>query len=368
MPQLKVLVVGTGGVAQGFVKLLQSRGTEVTGMVSSSAERAQVCAEPFGLTGFGSVDAALDARPETNLALVLNSNHQHAADTIAALKRDVDVFCEKPMAPTIEECEAMVEAEQNSRGTLQIGFEYIHSTMPKRLRDLQKDGFFGKLLSATCVDSRGHWWTGKVDAPFADQKKLRRELGGGIVFHCGIHQLDMLRAYLGDFQKVTAFRPTQNALPYYPEDVPDHVQIMLETADGRMGSLEIFHSRAPTYYRRKPSYHPRWPDVPGHEFRMSLVGTEGSCLADFYGEKIHLFRFDHAQKDTELERIEDFNWHPFNELHHDMSGFLETYLVRMENGQGPIVPASDALKTMYLAFAVEKSIVERQPVMVQTSA
>ncbi|MCH8474528.1 MAG: Gfo/Idh/MocA family oxidoreductase [Opitutales bacterium] len=356
MTTLSVIVVGTGGVAKNFIKTLQKRGSDILAVVSSSAERAKSFGSEYGLPGYASVTEACEAHPSANLALVLNSNHQHAPDTIAALDKGLHVFCEKPMAPTMEECEAMVAAEKRSSGTLQIGFEYIHSTMPRRLRELQQDGFFGDLLSLSCVDSRGHWWSGNPNAPFADQKKLRRELGGGIIFHCGIHQLDMLRAYMGDFQKVRAYRSKQNALPYYPEDVPAHVQVMLETDDGRVASLEVFHSRAPTYYRRQPDYNPRWPDVPGHEFRLSLIGTQGSALADFYGEKLHLFRFNHEIKDTELERTEDFGFHPMNELHHDMTGFLQTYLARIEQGQGPIVPAEDALQTMRLAFATEASI------------
>jgi hypothetical protein len=73
-----------------------------------------------------------------------------------------------------------------------------------------------------------------------------------------------------------------------------------------------------------------WASVPGHEFRLSLMGTRASCLADFYGAKLHLFRYDHAAKDTVLERTEDFSCDPQNELHHDMTGFLKLYLENIE--------------------------------------
>jgi len=361
--KIHAAIIGTGGVGRMFIRFLKSRAIPVAGFVTSNAERAAAfSAEQGGLPGYTSLRELVARHPEVNVAVIGNANHQHAASTIEALELGLHVYCEKPMAPTLAECEAMLAAEKASRGSLQIGFEYIHSTMPRRLRELQEEGFFGELLSASCVDSRGHWWSGDPGAPFENQVKLRRELGGGIIFHCGIHQLDMLRAYFGGFSEVTAFRSARNALPYYPPDVPDHVLLALRTADGRTASLEVFHSRAATYYRRQPPYNPRWPEVPGHEFRLSLIGTHGSCLADFYGEKIHLFGLDHERKETELVRTEDFAHHPGDELHHDMNGFLQRYLESLAAGRGPLVPAADAFQTMRLAFAAEESIATGRPV------
>jgi len=258
----------------------------------------------------------------------------------------------------------MVRAAESSAGSLQINLEYIHSKLPRRLLELLREGYFGELLSASCVDSRGHWWSDAPDADPAAQVRLRRELGGGIVFHCGIHQLDMLRTYFGGFERVQAFRARRNSLPYYPADVPDHVNVMLETADGRHASLEIFHNRAPCWYRRQPQIPVAWESTPGHEFHLSLMGTHASCLADFYGAKLHLFRYDHAAKDTVLERTENYSADGQNELHHDMSGFLRRYLDSIAAEQGPLVPAQEALATMRLAFAVEHSIAHGGPVSV----
>ncbi len=356
MPAPIPALVGTGRVARGFLRDLKNFGVPCAGFVSGSRDRLEAFSKETGLPGFESLQALISARPETNTALIVNANHQHYGSTMEALGCGLHVLCEKPMAVTYEECAEMVAAAETSSGSLQINFEYIHSKMPRRLLALQREGFFGEILSASCTDSRGHWWSDTPDAPFDSQTRLRREKGGGIVFHCGIHQLDMLRAYFGDFARVQAFRSKRNALPFYPPDVPDHVLIVLETADGRAASLEIFHNRAPCWYRRHPQTSVHWAKTPGHEFRLSLVGSEASCLADFYGARLDLFRFDHAIKDTIIERTEDFSNDPQNELHHDMTGFLGRYLASIASGYGPLVPASDALGTMRLAFAVEESI------------
>ncbi len=349
-------VLGTGRVARGFLRDLKFFRVPVTGFVSSSAARVAEFSRETGVSGFCSLGDLLAAHPETNTALVLNANHQHYASTLEALSHGLHVLCEKPMAATLAECEKMVRAAEASSGSLQINLEYIHSKMPRRLLELQQAGFFGDLVSASCTDSRGHWWSDDPGADPASQVRLRRDLGGGIVLHCGIHQLDMLRTFFGGFAAVTAYRSKQNSLPYYPDDVPDHVLLALETADGRMASFEIFHNRAPCWYRRHPQMAVDWASTPGHEFQLSLMGTRGACLADFYNAKIHLFRYEHSLKDTVLERTEDFSHDAQNDLHHDMTGFLKRYLDSIAAGRGPLTPASESLQTMRLAFAAEESI------------
>jgi len=359
---LHIALIGTGRVAKGLVRDIAAFGHEISGFVSANPDRIAEFSAQTGLSGFTSLNALLEAVPRTSAAVVVNANHQHFTSTLEALRAGLHVLCEKPMAVSIGECETMVRESERSAGSLQVNFEYIHSKMPRRLLELCREGFFGDLVSASCTDSRGHWWSDPPDADPDSQTRLRRDRGGGTVFHCGIHQLDMLRTFFGGFSKVQAFRSAKNSLPFYPKDVPDHVFVALETGDGRAVSLEIFHNRAPCWYRRHPATAVDWASVPGHEFRLSLMGTEASCLADFYGTKIHLFRYDHAAKDTVLERTEDFAFDAQNELHHDMTGFLGKWLHSVSVGNGPLVPATKALETMRLAFAVEQSIAAGGPV------
>jgi predicted dehydrogenase len=290
------------------------------------------------------------------VACVVNANEHHAPATIAALEGGAHVYLEKPMAPTLEECERIVEAEQASGRTLQVGFEYIHGTMTSRLRELIGQGYFGKVLWASVLDSRGHWWSIDPDADPAELWKLDRSRGGGIIFHCGIHQLDLIRHYLGPIEQVTAYAPPVNPLPYYPQDVPANVTLMIQAESGAVCNFQVFHDRAPCYYRLTQSWQPDWRQIPGHEFGISLVGSEASCKMEIYGEKLHLFRFNHAEKDTVFDRTETFSPNPPDLSHHDMTGLLLRFLRNVAAGKGAIDPASDALETMRLAFAAETAI------------
>lgn len=355
--QIAVGIVGGGRVGEGFIRhLRREEDVRVTGVVTRTPARQKELAEAYGVAAFGTVEEMMAAADRPAVVCVVNANEDHAPATVAALEAGAHVYCEKPMAPTLEECVGMVEAEKRSGQHLQIGFEYMHGTMTSRLKRLVDEGYFGELTWASVLDSRGHWWSISPSAEVGEIWKLDRKRGGGIIFHCGIHQLDMIRSYLGPIEEVTAYRAPRNALSFYPADVPDNVTLMLKARSGAVCNFQVFHNRAPCYYREVPPFSPDWREVPGHEFTVSLVGTAGSCLMQIYKERLHLFRFDLAGRDTKFDRTEAFSPNPPDRSHHDMHGLLMRFIRSVASGGGAIDPAEEALETMRLAFAGEDAI------------
>jgi len=364
---VSVGIVGGGRVGLGFAKFIQSLKDEarLTGVVTSTPARQKELSTLLKVPCFGTTEELMNSGDKPDVVAVVNANEDHYEATLAALQLGAHVFCEKPMAPTLEECRKMVAAEKASGKTLQIGFEYMHGTMTSRLRQLINEDYFGELLSGSVLDSRGHWASDAPSKPISENWKLDRQRGGGIVFHCGIHQLDMIRCYFGKIESVTAFRAPKNALSFYPYEIPDNVTLMIKAASGAVINFQIFHNRAPCYYRETNPWQPDWRTIPGHEFDFSIVGTKASCHMQIYKEKLSLFKYNIPQRDTTLDRVEDFGFHPANASHHDMSGFLLQYLRSVAAGTGAIDAAADALETMKIAFAAEDSIATGRTHMVR---
>ena len=362
---VKVALIGGGRVGEAFLREFASeKAAQVTAMVTSTRARRDEIRSKYGVNCYADVAALLGSRDKPDIAFVVNANEDHAEATIESLRGGCHVYCEKPMAPTLKECKAMVAAERKSGRHIQVGFEYMHGTMTSRLRELVEDGYFGEVLWASVLDSRGHWWSNDPDAPKKDVWKLDRKRGGGIIFHCGIHQLDMIRCYLGPIREMTAFKPPRNAFPYYPSDVPSNVTLMIKAASGAVCNFQVFHDRAPCYYRARPPFQPDWRTVPGHEFDVSLIGTEASCYMRIYAEELHLFRFDHKRKDTLFDRTEKFGPQHPSMSHHDMHGLMMKFVHNIAKGKGAVDPSTDALETMRLAFAAEDAIAKGRTVRV----
>lgn len=359
MSKFPVCVIGVGPAGRHYLKeLLKVWDLEVVGLVNRSADRRAAVSQETGVPGFATFTelmAGVKTRPR--LAVIASANPTHKDFAIEVLEAGVDCFCEKPMAMTLDDCRAMLAAEKRTGRALQIGFEYRYGSMTARLKELQDLGAFGRMRYVQAIDSRGHWWP---DAPDADPKtvwRLNREIGGGPLLHCGIHQLDLLRYYGGEIAEVQAFIAPQS-LSFYPADIPDRFSLQLRFASGATGMLMVQHNVAPTWYRPSPSWVPKYHEVPGHFMDITVTGTAGAAVAELYGEKLHLARYDLAQRETVYERSETFHHHNPARTHHDTAGMIVTVARRLAAGQGVLHSAEDSYRTTLLGMICEEAIQE----------
>ncbi len=354
-----VCVIGVGPAGRHYLLELRKQwDIEVVGLVNRSPERRAKVSAETGVPGFASLRdllAGVSTRPR--LAVIASANPTHKDFAIEAMEAGLDCFCEKPMAMTLEDCRAMLEAERRTGRALQIGFEYRYGSMTERLKTLQGQGAFGDLRAIDVYDSRGHWWPDDPDAEPKSVWRLNREIGGGPLLHCGIHQLDLLRYYAGEVAEVQAFVPPRT-FPFYPQDIPDHLSLQLRFRSGACGSLTIWHTLGSTWYRPSPSWVPKYHEVPGHFMDIRLHGTAGAAIAELYGMNLHVARYDHANRETVYERTETFNHHHPARTHHDTPGMIVRTCRLLAAGKGIMHGAEDSYRTTVLGMICEEAIQE----------
>ena len=119
---IKVGIIGCGKIAQvrHIPEYAANPDAEVYGFYDINLARAEELAQKYGGKAYASYEELL-ADPEIAAVSVCAANHAHAEISIAALKAGKHVLCEKPMAVTLEECEAMVAAAKESGKYLMIG-------------------------------------------------------------------------------------------------------------------------------------------------------------------------------------------------------------------------------------------------------
>ena len=112
---MKVGIIGCGKIAQvrHIPEYLDNPQAEIAGYYDFNLERAKELADRFGGKAYETVEDLL-ADPEIDAVSVCAANNAHAEVTIKALNAGKHVLCEKPMATTIEDCEAMVKASDDN--------------------------------------------------------------------------------------------------------------------------------------------------------------------------------------------------------------------------------------------------------------
>lgn len=232
---LKVGIVGLG-------KMGRIRAAE---LAKDPRVRMTIGADPdpnqFG--AFPGVHCTQDYREviysDVDIVFVCTPNRFTANVVIDALDAGKHVFAEKPPGRSVEDIEAVVEAEKRNPGLkLKFGFNHRYHAGIQEAKRIVDSGRLGRILWL-----RGIY--GKAGGPeFKGTWRSRRDVaGGGILLDQGIHMLDLFRFFSGDFDEVKSMVTTA----FWDVDVEDNAFALLRDSSGRVAMI---HSSATQWKHR----------------------------------------------------------------------------------------------------------------------
>ncbi len=138
-------ILGPGRIAPRLVRAIAATPrAELVAVGSRDAGRAAEFADRFGIpTAYGSYEELL--RAGLDVVYIALPNHLHAPWTVAALEAGTNVLCEKPLARSVEEVDAIVEASRRSGRIAVEAFMYLHHPQILRALELARGGALGPL-------------------------------------------------------------------------------------------------------------------------------------------------------------------------------------------------------------------------------
>lgn len=186
---------------------------------------------------------------ELDVLFVCLPNYLAPEATIAGLEHGLHVFCEKPPGRMVEDVRRVMAVERRKRGLkLKYGFNHRYHESVKEAKRIIDSGQFGRIINL-----RGVYGKSRI-IPFSGGWRSERRLaGGGILLDQGIHMLDMIRYFAGDFDEVKSFVSNR----YWHHDVEDNACVIMRN---RNGCVAMLHSTA-TQWR--------------HKFRLEITLEEG---------------------------------------------------------------------------------------------
>ncbi|TGB01657.1 Gfo/Idh/MocA family protein [Halobacillus salinus] len=213
MSKLRMGVIGVGGIAQArhLPAFKQMENVEVTAVQDVNLTRAQEVAEKFAVPH--AFEQYQDLFEKVDAVTICTPNKFHADITVAALEAGVHVLCEKPMAMTTEECEAMLEAAEKNDRLLSIAYHYRHTAEGKLAKQAMQE--VGDPLVTRVQAMRRR----KVPGwGVFTNKDLQ---GGGSLIDFGCHLLDLSLWLLDDPKPVEVIGKTYDRLSKIPGQVND---------------------------------------------------------------------------------------------------------------------------------------------------
>ena len=176
------------------------------------------------------------AQEDLDAVAVVLPNYLHKMATIAALQAGKHVFCEKPMAMTVADCNEMIAASQSTRKAIQIGTQRRHGAgFIKAVETIRKSPV-GKILSSSVNSYRGDWRVPAADEYPAGTPywRLIQSQCGGVVYEMGAHTID-LNNWIFDSEPVTIVSlQGVNDLTLRKRDSTDHGGVLVRYASGAL--------------------------------------------------------------------------------------------------------------------------------------
>jgi myo-inositol 2-dehydrogenase / D-chiro-inositol 1-dehydrogenase len=331
MKKLKLGVIGTGRIGKVHIAtLVQSVPQAVVAAVADVNEAgAREVAGVFGISEVYSSYRDVINHPEVEAVVICSPTDTHARYIIEAAEAGKHIFCEKPVDLSLEVIQGALDAVAKAGVKLMVGFNRRFDPNFAKIRELVEAGKIGDphILKITSRDP----------APPPAQYSA---VSGGMFLDMTIHDFDMARFIVGS--EVTEVY-TKAAVLVDPEigkagDV-DTAIITLTFANGAIGVID--NSRKAVY---------------GYDQRVEIFGSKGMVCADNnYPENHRYFAGDGVHGSLPLNFF--------------MDRYLEAYANEMKIFCKAVIedlplPVSgdDGLKSVAIAIAAKKSLLEGHPV------
>lgn len=327
--KVKMALVGAGIWGEAHAEIYSSHHqAEFVAICDSSESKAKALAGRYQVPWFANVETMLD-RVDCDAVGVVTPDFAHAAPVIAAVKRNKHVLCEKPLATTQADLDAILKALQGRR--VQIMADYHNRWNPPvcKIKEDVDAGKIGKVVSA---------YIRLNDIIFVPTKMLSWAAKSSILWFLGSHALDVLNWIIGSDVKRVYSVAHEGVLKSMGVDVPDLYQTMIEYKSGAVATMENSWIL--------PNTNPYVND-----YKLNITGEKGMFNMDFsHNTLLERFLPDEASHPDVLCKPRIYG-KPTGLAYESIRDFIE----RIAAGENVRVPLEDSVRVTRVILAILKS-------------
>ena len=329
-------IIGCGKIAQvrHIPEYADHPEAELLGFYDINLERARELAARHGGTAYETVEELL-ADPGIQAVSVCAANVAHAELTIAALRAGKHVLCEKPMAITLEECEAMVAEAERAGKYLMIGHNQRLAKAHTVAKQLIDEDLIGRIITFRTTFGHSGPETWSVDPGkntwFFDKNKAAM----GAMADLGIHKTDLLHFLTG--QRVV--RTTAKLATLEKRDgsgnligVDDNAICIYEMSGGCVGTMTA-----------------SWTYFGPEDNSTVLYGTKG--IMRIYDDPAHSIVVNFSDGTTKYYDVDAIQTND----NQTKSGIIDLWMESLVQNRQPEISGRNALAAMRAVFASVRS-------------
>jgi len=269
--QVKIGLIGAGRIArvhaQAYTRVSGGRLVAVTDVVRPSAE---ALALQYGMDVCENYHELL-ARPDIDAVLIATPNWLHAQIALTAAQAGKHIFCQKPIALTLEDADAMIAAAMQAGVILQVGFMMRFTPPMPHVRELVAQKALGDVIT---IRAAIFGWEP------SDEWFYLKEKGGGVILDTLIHFCDFAYWLAGPIQRVYTEGGAYVLEGAKHHGSPDNASVTLKHAGGAVTQMYV-----------------TWTSGYGNFF-YEVYGTKGSISVNFLEKQTTLMFLKESSAST----------------------------------------------------------------------
>lgn len=334
METLGVGIIGCGWVAEEYIKAFsEDPRSEIRALAGRSTEKPEAYRRKYGLDCRVTTDAeATVARDDIDVVVVCTPHDVHTPYVVAAATSGKHIIIEKPVALTIEDVRRQQAAVKEAGVKTMVSFVLRWNPLLLCIDRLLDQEAFGNVFLVE-VDYMHRIWCSP------DHWYGTRARGGSSMLAAGCHAVDAMRWFArSEAVEVNAYQvKTEN-----PAEYPGTTAALVQFENGKIGrTTSCFDARMP------------------YVFHVGVYGTEGSIRNEkVFAPKVFPGQTGFMTIPTICPDSGDVSLHPFRT---EVQRFLDAIV----NDTRPMPDLEDAVKTMEICLAADRSAEEGRPVRIE---
>ena len=363
MPDIRLVLIGTGQNMLGHIRsLVQTTGVKIVGMADVDETRLASAMELLDEP----VPSLLDYRElldtvEADACFIAVPNYLHRQVTCDCLDAGLHTMCEKPMATSTADCDAMIAAADRNDRFLQVGLSCRFSRV---------DSTAHRLIASGAIGEPKMVWAREFRAPFAKKYEdwiLDRDRSGGTLVEKTCHHFDLFNWFTGACGGSNATRVYgSGGADWVYQDISRLPEGRTEAAEPTLNIIDNAFVTVDYDTGARAELLLCMFANAGRKLEIGIQGTEGAVVYYRLEFRVDLFDEDHPKDPRKIEidiPDDEKGW-----SHHGQAYLEQLYFFDcVRKGERPTVDGYVGKRSVEIALAAEESVRAHMPMEISAT-
>lgn len=352
---LRTGIVGCGKVAHLHAQALKNLAdSDFAAVFSRTLSKAQDFGKQYGVSAYDNISKMVEDE-KLDLLIICTPHPNHVEPTLEAMNSGANVLVEKPLASSLQDCDAMIQAANKNRKKLGVISQRRWYGPVQRVKNAIVEGKIGNPVLGT-INMLG--WRDENYYTSDPWRGSWEHEGGGVLVNQAPHQLDVLLWFMGEIDEVYGTWANLNH-PYI--EVEDTALAIVKFKNGGLGNIIVSNSQKPGIYGKIQIHGSNGASVGVQPEGGSMFIAGMSSIAEPPVNDLWTVPGEEELLGSWIKEDSEF-FNTIDPTVYYIERQIEDFLAAIKEDTNPLVTGEEGRKTVELFTAIYRSQRDQKPI------